>query len=153
MVSPTWLSSTARIRGPACALPVAALGTLMGGIDPVALTAAFLIAGGLTVLGCALALALSVWMSLSGDDSLDRSNPSWLRPISLGAVILAPAQLLGAMAGLGASLAIPSVYALGQDARPASPRIIDTHHHHLPPKVALEKRAALVGMDEDPRIN
>ena len=47
----------------ACALPVAALGTLMGGIDPVALTGSFLIAVGLAVLGCALALALSVWMA------------------------------------------------------------------------------------------
>ena len=46
----------------ACALPVAALGTLMGGIDPVALSASLLIAGGLAFLGCSLALALSVWM-------------------------------------------------------------------------------------------
>ena len=47
----------------ACALPVAALGTLMGGIDPVALTAAFLIAEGWPSSGVLLALALSVWMS------------------------------------------------------------------------------------------
>ena len=47
----------------ACALPVAALGTLMGGIDPVALTGSILIAVGLAALGCTLALALSVWMS------------------------------------------------------------------------------------------
>ena len=46
----------------ACALPVAALGTLLGGIDPVALTAAFLIAVGVALLGCSLALVLSVWM-------------------------------------------------------------------------------------------
>jgi ABC-type transport system involved in multi-copper enzyme maturation permease subunit len=44
-----------------CTLPVMALGTLMGGIDPVALTGAFLIACGVAVLGCALALTLSVW--------------------------------------------------------------------------------------------
>jgi ABC-type transport system involved in multi-copper enzyme maturation permease subunit len=47
----------------ACALPVAALGTLMGGIDPVALTAMLLISMGLAFLGCALALTLSVWLS------------------------------------------------------------------------------------------
>jgi ABC-type transport system involved in multi-copper enzyme maturation permease subunit len=47
----------------ACALPVAALGTLMGGIDPMALTAAFMIAAGMALLGCSLALALSVWMT------------------------------------------------------------------------------------------
>jgi len=47
----------------ACALPVAALGALLGGIDPVALTASFGIAAGLAVLGCSLALLLSVWVA------------------------------------------------------------------------------------------
>ncbi|WP_435008472.1 ABC transporter permease [Tundrisphaera lichenicola] len=47
----------------ACALPVAALGTLLGGIDPMALTGAFLVASGLAVLGCSMALAFSVWLS------------------------------------------------------------------------------------------
>ena len=47
----------------ACALPVAALGTLMGGIDPMALTGSFLIAVGVALLGCSLALALSVWLT------------------------------------------------------------------------------------------
>ena len=47
----------------ACALPVAALGTLLGGIDPMALTGAFLIAVGVAFLGCSMALALSVWMA------------------------------------------------------------------------------------------
>jgi ABC-type transport system involved in multi-copper enzyme maturation permease subunit len=45
----------------ACALPVSALGTLLGGIDPMALTASLMIAAGLAVLGCSMALALSVW--------------------------------------------------------------------------------------------
>jgi hypothetical protein len=44
-----------------CTLPVTALGTLLGGIDPVALTGAFLVTLGVAVLGCALALTLSVW--------------------------------------------------------------------------------------------
>ncbi len=44
----------------ACAVPVAALGALLGGIDPVALAGSFLIAAALAVLGCSLALALSV---------------------------------------------------------------------------------------------
>jgi ABC-type transport system involved in multi-copper enzyme maturation permease subunit len=47
----------------ACALPVAALGTLLGGIDPLALTGAFLIAAGVALLGCSLALVLSVWLA------------------------------------------------------------------------------------------
>ena len=47
----------------ACALPVSALGTLLGGIDPVQLSESLLIACGLALLGCSLALALSVWMS------------------------------------------------------------------------------------------
>ena len=47
----------------ACALPVAALGTLLGGIDPMALTASLLIAAALAVLGCSMALALSVWLA------------------------------------------------------------------------------------------
>lgn len=47
----------------ACALPVAALGALLGGIDPVALAGSFLIAASLAALGCSLALALSVYAS------------------------------------------------------------------------------------------
>ena len=47
----------------ACSLPVSALLTLLGGVDPVALTGAFLIAAGVAVLGCSLALMLSVWAS------------------------------------------------------------------------------------------
>ena len=42
-------------------LPVMALATLMGGIDPVALTGSLLVILGLAVLGCTLALTLSVW--------------------------------------------------------------------------------------------
>jgi ABC-type transport system involved in multi-copper enzyme maturation permease subunit len=45
----------------ACALPVTALGTLLGGIDPIALTGAFGATLGVAVLGCSLALTLSVW--------------------------------------------------------------------------------------------
>jgi ABC-type transport system involved in multi-copper enzyme maturation permease subunit len=45
----------------ASSLPVLALLTLMGGIDPVALTGSFVVLLGVAVLGCTLALALSVW--------------------------------------------------------------------------------------------
>jgi ABC-type transport system involved in multi-copper enzyme maturation permease subunit len=45
----------------ASSLPVLAIGTLLGGIDPVALTGALAVTTGLAVLGCTLALALSVW--------------------------------------------------------------------------------------------
>jgi ABC-type transport system involved in multi-copper enzyme maturation permease subunit len=42
-------------------LPVLALATLLGGIDPEALFGGFLVTAGVGVLGCALALAISVW--------------------------------------------------------------------------------------------
>jgi ABC-type transport system involved in multi-copper enzyme maturation permease subunit len=45
----------------ACSLPVMALLTLLGGVDPVALTGSFVVLVGLALLGCTLALALSVW--------------------------------------------------------------------------------------------
>jgi ABC-type transport system involved in multi-copper enzyme maturation permease subunit len=45
----------------ASSLPVLALGTLLGGVDPVALTGSFLVIVGVALLGCTLALALSVW--------------------------------------------------------------------------------------------
>jgi ABC-type transport system involved in multi-copper enzyme maturation permease subunit len=44
-----------------CGLPVLALGTLLGGIDPVALTGAFVVTLGAAALACALALCLSIW--------------------------------------------------------------------------------------------
>ena len=45
----------------ACSLPVLAVATLLGGIDPVALTGSFLVIVGVTVLGCAMALTISIW--------------------------------------------------------------------------------------------
>jgi ABC-type transport system involved in multi-copper enzyme maturation permease subunit len=42
-------------------LPVLALSILVGGLDPVALAGAFLVTLGVAILGCALALLLSVW--------------------------------------------------------------------------------------------
>lgn len=45
----------------ACVLPVAALGGLLGGIDPTALLGSFLTAIGCAVVGCSLALTLSIW--------------------------------------------------------------------------------------------
>jgi ABC-type transport system involved in multi-copper enzyme maturation permease subunit len=45
----------------ACTLPVLALMTLLGGVDPVALTGSFVVLVGMAFLGCALALTLSVW--------------------------------------------------------------------------------------------
>jgi ABC-type transport system involved in multi-copper enzyme maturation permease subunit len=43
------------------ALPVISLGTLLGGLDPEAMGLAFLVTMDVAILGCALALALSVW--------------------------------------------------------------------------------------------
>jgi ABC-type transport system involved in multi-copper enzyme maturation permease subunit len=45
----------------ACALPVVALAGLLGGIDPLALGGSFLVAIGCALVGCALAMALSVY--------------------------------------------------------------------------------------------
>jgi ABC-type transport system involved in multi-copper enzyme maturation permease subunit len=45
----------------ACVFPVAALSGLLGGIDPLALLGSFLTAIACAVLGCSLALTLSVW--------------------------------------------------------------------------------------------
>jgi ABC-type transport system involved in multi-copper enzyme maturation permease subunit len=45
----------------ACALPVLSLGALLGGIDPFALARAFLVVLAVALLGCVLALTISVW--------------------------------------------------------------------------------------------
>ena len=45
----------------ACTWPVMAISSLLGGIDPVALTLAYAIILAVGVLGCTMALALSVW--------------------------------------------------------------------------------------------
>jgi len=45
----------------ACVLPFAYLCTLLGGIDPDALAGAFAVTAGVAVLGCSLALTLSIW--------------------------------------------------------------------------------------------
>ena len=45
----------------ACVVPVVALAGLLGGIDPLALLGSFLVSIGCAVVGCSLALALSVW--------------------------------------------------------------------------------------------
>jgi ABC-type transport system involved in multi-copper enzyme maturation permease subunit len=45
----------------ACTWPVMAICSLLGGIDPIALTLAFAIIVAVAVLGCTMALALSVW--------------------------------------------------------------------------------------------
>ena len=45
----------------ACTWPVLAISSLLGGIDPTALTMAFAIILAVALLGCSMALALSVW--------------------------------------------------------------------------------------------
>ena len=45
----------------ACTLPVTALTGLLGGIDPLAMVGSFLVAIGCAVLGCSLAMTLSVY--------------------------------------------------------------------------------------------
>jgi ABC-type transport system involved in multi-copper enzyme maturation permease subunit len=45
----------------ACALPILAILTLLGGVDPGALLGSFLLSVGLAVFGCSLALLLSLW--------------------------------------------------------------------------------------------
>jgi ABC-type transport system involved in multi-copper enzyme maturation permease subunit len=45
----------------ACALPVSALAVMLGGVEPLALLSAFLVAIGVAILGCSLTMFLSVW--------------------------------------------------------------------------------------------
>src|SRR5262245_3106618 len=45
----------------ACTWPVLAITSLLGGIDPTALTMAFAVIGAVALFGCTMALALSVW--------------------------------------------------------------------------------------------
>src|SRR5262249_43319283 len=45
----------------ACSWPVLALASMLGGIDPIALTLAFAIILAVALLGCTMAMALSVW--------------------------------------------------------------------------------------------
>ena len=45
----------------ACVLPIVAISGLLGGIDPMAVAGSFLVTTGCAVLGCSLALTLSVW--------------------------------------------------------------------------------------------
>ncbi len=45
----------------ACALPILAIMTLLGGVDPLALVGAFVVSLGLAVLGCALGFGFSLW--------------------------------------------------------------------------------------------
>jgi ABC-type transport system involved in multi-copper enzyme maturation permease subunit len=45
----------------ACTWPVMAISSLLGGIDPVILTMAFVVIVAVAILGCSLAIALSVW--------------------------------------------------------------------------------------------
>jgi ABC-type transport system involved in multi-copper enzyme maturation permease subunit len=45
----------------ACALPVLALCILLGGVDPGAVLGAYVVTNGIAILGCSLALAVSVW--------------------------------------------------------------------------------------------
>ena len=49
----------------ACTWPVMAISSLLGGIDPIALTLAFAIIVAVAVLGCTMALAFSVWAGKS----------------------------------------------------------------------------------------
>jgi hypothetical protein len=44
-----------------CVLPIMALAGLLGGVDPLALGGSFLVTTGCAVLGCSLAMTLSVW--------------------------------------------------------------------------------------------
>jgi ABC-type transport system involved in multi-copper enzyme maturation permease subunit len=46
----------------ACTLPVLELVALMGGVDPTSLLGAFVVTLGVAVLGCSLAMALSLWV-------------------------------------------------------------------------------------------
>ena len=46
----------------ACTLPVLEILSLLGGVDPIALLSAYVVSFGAAVLGCSLAMALSLWV-------------------------------------------------------------------------------------------
>jgi ABC-type transport system involved in multi-copper enzyme maturation permease subunit len=111
----------------ACTLPVLALGTLLGGIDPVQLTGAFLVTLGVAVLGCALALTLSVWGTKTHEVLLATYAivlvwlllaPIWatLRGAFVGTWTTAPVWLIGTN---------PAAMVLAQSPRPG---ILDLAH-------------------------
>ncbi|MCI0464247.1 MAG: ABC transporter permease subunit [Gemmataceae bacterium] len=98
-----WASRLIPVLGlVAGALPVLFLATLLGGIDPGALLGAFLVTLGVAVLGCALALTLSVWSTRTHEVLLAVycfwtilllvnpfwSNLSWFRGVPLPPVWL-----------------------------------------------------------------
>ncbi len=82
----------------ACSWPVMAISSLLGGIDPVALTLAFAIILAVAVLGCTMALALSVWASKTHEVILATYTvfilvmliwPIWY-PLSVGGLVVPP---------------------------------------------------------------
>ncbi len=87
----------------ACSWPVMSIATLFGGIDPFALTMAFAIIVSLALLGCTLALTVSVWarkpyevvlMVYTAWGLILLAYPTWLGIARSGKIPRPPAWLL-----------------------------------------------------------
>jgi ABC-type transport system involved in multi-copper enzyme maturation permease subunit len=84
----------------ACALPIMAILTLLGGVDPEALFGAFLVTIGVAVLGCSLALLCSLWAR--------RTHEALLGTYAIWAIWLVGRPFISLVNGaFGWSLALP----------------------------------------------
>jgi ABC-type transport system involved in multi-copper enzyme maturation permease subunit len=83
----------------AASLPVLFLGILLGGIDPQALLGAYLVTFGVAVLGCTLALTLSIWCAKSYEVLLT---------VSLIVILAMLAGPIGSLATLSWKVPAPS---------------------------------------------
>ncbi|WZO96269.1 ABC transporter permease [Isosphaeraceae bacterium EP7] len=91
-----------------CALPLMAILTLMGGVDPEALVGASLVTVGLAVLGCSLAFLLSLWAR--------KTHEALLGTYAVWGIWLAGRPFLGLLnSAFGLSLAVP-------------PRLVDPYY-------------------------
>jgi ABC-type transport system involved in multi-copper enzyme maturation permease subunit len=114
----------------ACVLPVAALGGLLGGIDPTALLGSFLTAIGCADIGCSLALTLSIWARKTHEVLMLTYLVLILWLISPLLVLLAAFALRPAMLG-------PSVQALMEWLGRSNPYYLAVAPYTNPGKVGL----------------
>ena len=83
-----------------CALPVMAMLTLLGGVDPDALIGAFLMTVGVALIGCSLALVFSLWVG--------KTHEALLGTYAVFGLWLLARPMLTTLGGaLGVSLPIP----------------------------------------------
>jgi len=112
-------------------LPVLAIATLLGGIDPWALTMTFAISLALAVFGCSLALALSVWARRTQDVLMAMYLiwSAWLLSLPIWEILV----------GLGVTIVRPPIWFAY-----ANPFVMVFAPYHDPGKVGTAELAAFV---------